>query len=326
MSPARLRAAAVRVPGSTSNLGAGFDCLGLAFQRHLHVRFSPEVSGTLVTEYGGTLAALGQRRAGDDAGHAGFTAAPRNLLTAAFKERMRSLGVLRVTGRLTAESDIPIACGLGSSAAATVAGILLADAVLGRAPDPVETLAIATEREGHPDNAAPALLGGLVAVARGEDGSPAAFRLPLSPDIAFVFAAPAVEIATPAARAALPATVPHPLAARGLGRMAALLHGLATGDPALLRLGLLDELHVPHRLPLIPRARETFRAAAAAGAWGTTISGSGSGLIALCPADRAAAVRDAMARELGASGLDTTAFVAAADEQGARVLEPEPVP
>ena len=319
MSPARLRPAAVRVPCSTSNIGAGFDCLGLALQRHLRARFSPEVSGTLKTEFRGTLTGLAR----ETADGAAFTSAPNNLLTRAFTERMRALGVVRITGRLVADSNIPIARGLGSSAAATIAGILLADAVLGRAPDPRDALALATEREGHPDNAAPALLGGLVAVARGADGAPVAFRLPLSERIAFVYAAPALEIPTPAARAALPASVPHAVAARGLGRMAALLNGLATADPTLLRLGLLDELHVPYRLPLIPRANAAFRAAEAAGAWGATISGSGSGLIALCGPECASAVLAAMELELAASGFPTTAFVAAADAEGARLLEPE---
>ncbi|NJD09354.1 MAG: homoserine kinase [Gemmatimonadetes bacterium] len=321
MSPAPFRAAAVQVPCSTSNLGAGFDCIGLALERHLTARYTPEVSGTLGTEYTGTLAGLG--RGGDGAA---FGDAPFNLLTRAFTGRMRALGVMRVTGRITAHSEIPIARGLGSSAASIVGGILLADAVLGRAPDPMDMLAIATDHEGHPDNAAPALLGGLVAVARGEDRAPVAFRLPLSDRITFVYAAPASEVLTPAARAALPPTVPHPVAARGLGRMAALLQGLASADPTLLQLGLLDELHVPYRLPLIPRASETLRAAVDAGAWGATISGSGSGLIALCAHDAAAAVLAAMEQALAPSGLAITSFITAADPEGAHVLQQEQLP
>jgi homoserine kinase len=339
MNSRRFRPATVRVPCSTSNLGAGFDCIGLALQRHLHVGFVPEVAETLVTDFGGTLTGLERGEVNGPEAAAGpgaprfgalggpsFTREPHNLLTRTFAERMRALGAMRVVGRLTATSDIPVARGLGSSAAAVVAGILLADAVFGHEPDLGTALTLATEREGHPDNAAPALLGGLVAVARREGGAPVAFRLPLSDQIAFAYAAPAVEIPTPAARAALPGSVPHALAARGLGRMAALLQGLATADPTLLRLGLLDELHVPFRLPLIPRAQQALRAAEAAGAWGATISGAGSGLIALCAADRAAAVLEAMERELAADGVATTAFIAAADAEGAKLLEPEQAP
>jgi len=324
MGPRRFQAASVRVPCSTSNLGAGFDCVGLAFQRHLHARFQPVVSETLITEYSGTLAAVDREEGRDRVAGPAFGSVPHNLLTRTFVERMRALGVPRVVGRLSADSDIPIARGLGSSAAAVVAAILLADAVLGRSPDAVSSLTLAAEREGHPDNAAPALLGGLVAVAHGEDGRPIALRLPLSDQVGFVFAAPAVDIPTPAARASLPAAVPHALAARSLGRVAALLQGLASADPTLLRVGLLDELHVPYRLPLIPRAGEAMHAAARAGAWGATISGSGSGLIALCPPGQAGGVLAAMERELAADGAAVTAFIAVPDPEGARVDEPQP--
>ena len=303
MSGRPLRPATARVPGSTSNLGAGFDCLGLAFRRYLEATFQPE-DRPLALESAGTLAGV---------------AASDDILLAAFRARTAQHGLADVRGRIHARSDIPVARGLGSSAAATVAGLLLADAALGVVSDRAELLRIATLREGHPDNAAPALLGGLVAVARALDHSPHAFPLPLSPDVGFVYAAPEVEVATPAARAALPAQVPHPLAGRALGRTAALVRGLATADPDLLRLGLLDELHVPWRLPLIPRAEAAFDAAVAAGAWGATISGSGSGLIALCPPAHAGAVLDAMERALRADGLACVGFVAAADLAGAQV-------
>jgi len=312
MSAAPLRAAAVRVPCSTSNLGPGFDCLGLAFQRYLDARFTPGGDTALRTDYTGTMAGLG-----DDVSY--FP----DLLASAFTERLHTHGFTAVSGLLTAHSEIPVARGLGSSAAATVAGLLLADAALGLHSDPAAALTWCTAREGHPDNSAPSLLGGLVAVARAADNSPSAFRLPLSERIAFAFAAPALELPTPAMRAALPAHVSHALAARELGRLAALLQGLATGEPALLALGLLDELHVPHRLPLIPRAGEAFAAAAAAGAWGATISGSGSGLIALCAPESAAAVLSAMEHALAQDDVAVSGFVAAADLTGARLLPVE---
>jgi homoserine kinase len=325
MSP-RLRSAAVRVPCSTSNLGAGFDCLGLALQRYLHARFVPEPSEGLVTELTGTLASIERNHPAGDGADLPLAGEPHDLLTRTFAERLHALGGTSAVGRLSASSDIPVGRGLGSSAAAIIAGIKLADAVLGHETEPGTALALATEREGHPDNAAPALFGGLVAVAREANGTPVAFRLPLSEHIAFAYAAPAIEVPTPAARAALPPSVPHSLAARGLGRLAALLQGLATADPVLLRLGLLDELHVPHRLPLIPRSQQALLAAQAAGAWGATISGAGSGLIALCAPDAAFTVLEAMERELAAAGVATTAFIAAADLEGALLLEPERAP
>ena len=129
----------------------------------------------------------------------------------------------------------------------------------------------AERAEGHLDNAAPTLLGGLVGVAHGRP-----FSLPLASSSAFVFAAPGFELATSRARAALPATVTHGEAVRALGRVAALVRALETGDPELLALGLDDTLHVPYRLPLIPGGAEVVAAGTRAGAYGVTVSGAGS--------------------------------------------------
>jgi homoserine kinase len=278
-----LRHARVRVPCSTSNLGAGFDCLGLALARYIEVEFTPASGQLDVTR----------------TGSAQDISVERDLTRAVFLDQLQGAGWRAVGGELRVHSDIPLGRGLGSSAAATVAGLLLARAAAGEHdPDRQELLQIATESEGHPDNAAPALLGGLVAVGRDSDEKCSAFRLPLSERVGFAFAAPDVEVPTALARRALPASVPHPLAARALGRVAAVVQGLATCDPELLRLGFADELHVPYRLPFIPHGERAIKAALDAGAWAVTISGSGSGLLAVSATDRAATVAAAMADAL----------------------------
>jgi len=358
--------ARVRVPCSTSNLGSGFDCIGLAFDRHIDVSFTPEGSrgpeGTerpdradgsgLRIERAGTLARLPPGVEGD-------------AVAAAFRSRLGLPPDGMVRGVLSMTSAIPIARGLGSSAAATVAGLLLADAANGRRIEPASLLDPAADVEGHPDNVAPALLGGLVAVATGQPvlfagsatgapgraervrrgvaagpvrapgygtappttGAPAAtagrsssardldrpagatgrraFRLPLSPDLGFAFAAPPIQISTALAREALPADVPHATAVRALSRTVALVRGLASGDPDLLRIGFADELHVPWRLPLIPDARAAIEAGIEAGAFAVTISGSGSGLIAVTPLGQADAVAAAMAASFRVRPADT---------------------
>ena len=334
--PSEPRPARVRVPASTSNLGSGFDCIGLAVSRFLDAAYEPD-DAPLRIERAGTLAAL---RAGVE----------DDLLARTFRARLAAHGLSSARGTIRASSDIPLSRGLGSSAAAVVAGLALADAVAGREPaanddphhdrprphfprssparaegrmgadsrveqsggrgSPTHTrlseqeiaaalehdwLLEATQLEGHPDNAAPAIFGGLVAVARDADGAPRVVPLPLSPDVGFAYAAPGAEVSTAAARRALPDAVRHDVAARGLGRLAALLHGLAVADPELIRIGFTDELHVPYRLPLIPGAQDAMDAARGAGAWAITISGSGSGLIAACEPARAAEVAAAMA-------------------------------
>jgi homoserine kinase len=308
-SPAALRACAVRVPCSTSNLGAGFDCIGLAFRRYLYAGFEPGDGGDLRIQRGGTLRGL-DLAPGDD------------LLTAAFIAELRRHGAGSAAGSLAVASEIPVSAGLGSSAAAVVAGIALAAAACGRTLNRDAALAAAALVEGHPDNAGPALFGGLVAVSHTTAGMPRALRMPLSDRIAFVFAAPDAAVSTARARAALPAQVPHVTAVRGAGRMAALLYGLAHADAGALAAGFDDELHVPYRLPLIPGGADALGAATGAGAWAATISGSGSGIIAACPPGRAEAVLHAMRQAFADAGRAGAAFIATPDAHGVQPHDP----
>jgi homoserine kinase len=300
--PPALRACAVRVPCSTSNLGAGFDCMGLAFDRYVDAGFAP--GGTdFAIERAGTLEPLQLSPAED-------------LLAIAFRTELRRRGLTDVHGVLYATSGIPVGRGLGSSAAAIVAGIALATAACGQTLDRDAALAAAVVLEGHPDNAAPALFGGLVSVAYMEHSTPRALRMPLSSDVAFVFAAPDTMVSTKRARAALPQQVPHSAAVRNLGRLAALLYGLAHADRTAIMVGFTDELHVPYRLPLIPGAPAAMKAAVDAGAWAVTLSGSGSGLLAACPGGVEHGVLAAMCRAFASAGAGGDGFVAFPDAHG----------
>jgi homoserine kinase len=314
-----LSAARVRVPCSTSNLGAGFDCIGLALDRHLDVEFTPAAVGGIRVERGGTLENLHVGASGD-------------AVAAAFIGELKARGRANVHGELRMSSSIPVGRGLGSSAAATVAGLVLAHAATGSPIEAARIFETATKLEGHPDNAAPALYGGLVGVAATPDER-IAFRLSLSSAIGFAWAAPPVEVSTAWARRALPASVDHSVAVRSLSRVASLVHGLATGDARLLRAGFADELHVPYRLASIPGAAAAIESALEAGAWAVTISGSGSGLLAVGQAGGEAAVAAAMARAFealpaeaieaaatGDSGSGVIAFAARPSWTGASVL------
>lgn len=274
-----LTRAGVRVPCSTSNLGSGFDTLGLALDRYLQAGFEPAGS-TLTVVRTGTLAPLQGNSVEED------------LLVRSFVQTLASADAV-AAGTLEVHSEIPVARGLGSSAAALVAGHDLARAVLGLPPDPRATFRFALAHEGHGDNAAPCALGGLRAVVQAK-GSVRALALELSPDVGFAYAAPGGGLATKEARAALPQQVAHHTAVVQLGSLAALLRGLAVADPELIRMGVEDSLHVPHRLPLIVGAFGAMEAGYAAGAWAITISGSGTGLIAMSAPQDAAAVADAM--------------------------------
>jgi homoserine kinase len=313
----RLRVARIQVPASTSNLGAGFDCLGVALARHLAAAYDPDAGpqdGPPQVERRGTLHVLSGRPDGDD------------VFMQAFEHGLATHGATLRGGTLTLDSEIPVARGLGSSAAAVVGGLALAAAVTGSPLVRADVLAAALRWESHLDNVSAALIGGLVAVTHDEAGAPRTLHLPLASDIGFAYAAPGVGLETARARAVLPRTIAFADAVHNVGAMAALTAGLATGDPDLIALGLSDRLHVQYRLPLIPGAADALAAAHSAGAWGATISGAGSGLIALTQPDRARAVAEAMARafrdRVGPDGV--VCFAVDPDRAGAVSVPPAP--
>jgi homoserine kinase len=282
--------------------------VGLAFDRYLDAGFDPDTggpgdAGDLTVHRFGTLADLDMAPADD-------------LLATTFLAELGRRGAQAATGSLFVSSSIPVGRGLGSSGAAAVAGIALAAAACGATLDRAEALAFAVRAEGHPDNAAPSLFGGLVAVAYGTHGVPRAMKLPLSAEVHWAFAAPDATVSTQRARAVLPQHVPHSAAVRNTARMAALTWGLANADAAAIAAGFNDELHVPYRLPLIPGGRTAMDAALQAGAWACTISGSGSGLLAACPAGAANRALDAMLEAFAAGGHGGDGFLVEPDAHG----------
>ena len=287
LPPSVARHVTVRVPGSTSNLGSGFDFLGMAVERWLQVRarsVDERSAPAIALERRGTLSDLG-------------IAPDQDLIYRGFAGACRVAG-RDVPGRLafTADSDIPISRGLGSSAAAVVAGAAAANTLLDLGLGPDALLALCAEIEGHPDNVAPAVFGGACLVVRQGAGGFLTVPIAIHPALAFVFAIPDLRVETKRARAALPASVSHATAVQAAARGAALIQGLVTADPDALAVGLDDLLHVPYRRSLVSGYDAVTAAARAAGAYGATLSGSGPTLVAPTTPARAAAVGDAMIR------------------------------
>lgn len=303
----RLFAARVRVPCSTSNLGAGYDTIGLALDRYLDVTFLPDDEGELRIERTGTLVRLKEDEAPD-------------LVATTLTKRLEREGITP-SGIVRMHSDAPVARGMGTSAAAVLAGYDLARAARGNVRDDDGAFEAALRHEGHGDNAAPSLFGGLRAVARTADG-PVVIGLALSDDVGFAYAAPAAGVSTKEARDLLPKEVPHRVASASLGKLVALMRGLAEANPELLRIGVTDELHVPHRLALIPSAMSAISAGKDAGAWAVTVSGAGSGLIAMCPPAEAEAVAAAMHEvfDAGTGDPECVGYAVFPDYEGLRRL------
>lgn len=278
------RTVAVGVPASTSNLGAGFDCVGVAVDRWLNVTASLDAAtpGFTIARRG-TLAALTVDVANDRL-VAGFRAACR-----------RGRREVPDAVAFDATSNIPIGRGLGSSAAATLAGALAANALLGLGLTERAIALLCAEVEGHPDNVVPALFGGARLALKGTDGSLLVAPLHVHESLALVFAVPAFSVETAHARAVLPPLIAHATATRAAALGAALVQGLATGNEGLIASALDDVLHVPFRRGLVEGYDAVTRAARRAGAFGATLSGSGSTIVAIAPSEIATSVAVQMA-------------------------------
>jgi len=261
----------VRVPASTSNLGPGFDQLGLALELYLEVELEP-VPGPPGLTWGALE------------GEAASWPRSGNLLTAAL-EAGAGGGPLPGAARLHVRSEVPAGRGLGSSGAAVAAGLCLGRSWSGSG-EPLDhgTRLVLAERglelEGHPDNVTASLFGGCTLGVPLPDGSLRMVQQALHPELLFAVAWPSSPLATERARAALPSSLPLDSVVWNTRRLSLLLEGLRRGDRELLALGVDDRLHSAWRLPLIPGAGAALDAAREAGAWLTAISGAGSALVA----------------------------------------------
>jgi homoserine kinase len=292
--------ASVRVPASTSNLGPGFDCLGLALQIYNTVTLTRSDAAKpahgMIAE---TAAAFFQRATGGKVAPFGFEA--------------------RIEG------DIPISRGLGSSVTVRL-GVLMALAELVADSFPVtreQLLTLLIELEGHPDNAVPSFLGGFAVCAHASADSRDGFvytRVPVKSELSFVTLVPDLKLSTETARGLLPKEVPFRDAIDNAQRTARIATAFALGDYAALRGMFVDHLHQPYRRVLIPGFDAILAAAQDAGALGSFLSGAGSCLMALT-LDREEAISAAMLEAAKKADLPSPrVLVLKADNEGAQVV------
>ena len=259
----------VRVPATTANLGVGFDVLGLALD--LMASFTFEVADEL-------------RIDGCDERFCG----PENLVYTSYRAACEAMGIEARPLHIHEETPIPESGGLGSSSTCVVAGISAAQILAGRSLDRVGTLNLATQIEGHPDNVAPAVMGGLVS-SYIEEEETVTTRWVVAPNLRFVCIAPPYRVLTSDARRALPSMVPMSSVSWQVGRCLAMVSALASGRAADIALCCHDRIHEPYRAPLIPDFDRLQRCALDAGACTFLISGSGAAMLAICDGARSAA-------------------------------------
>lgn len=309
------RRVSIDVPATTANLGAGFDALAMALDLATYIDLevvAPDRRPAVHVEVHG-----------EGAGH--LPSGRRNRFISALLEGIEAAGVDAdgAGWHVRMDNNIPVTRGLGSSASATVAALVAADALLDGGLGRQRILELATLSEGHADNAAAAVYGGLCVVADVE-GAPRAIRIDPPAGLLAALYIPDKHLSTAAMRAALPHTVPFADAVHNVGAATLAVAALSQGQLDLLKPGTVDRLHEPYRASAYPELPALIAAALDAGAQGACLSGAGPTVIAFSD-DAAAAATIAAAMERRALSLDMTgrASVQAVRAEGARVMGPD---
>jgi homoserine kinase len=298
-----VRRAKVRVPATTSNLGPGFDCLGLALGLY------NEVTAELYDKRGPIEVVV------EGEGAEKLPKDETNLIARAAK----TLGGCDQRVVFRATNRIPLARGLGSSAAAAVAGLFAGDKLLNLKTPPDQLLRYAAVMEGHPDNAAPAALGGFVLSVKGARDFQT-HSLPFHKDLCAVVCSPDFELATKEARAVLPPTVMREEAVENVSRVSLLVDALARGRWSDLGEAMRDRLHEPYRAKLVPGLHKVCDAARAAAPCGAALSGAGPSVLALCQKGKDAdKIGRAMQAAFFTAGKKSVYFILPVDRKGVAV-------
>ena len=295
----------VQVPATSANLGPGFDCLGIAWELFTTVELAPLAGGLFIEVSGEGVAEIPRDE--------------RNLVYQAARAVFRQVDQAPGGLRIRINNSIPVARGLGASAAAVVGGIVAANVLVGRQLSVRQLLALACQIEGHPDNVTAALLGGLV-VAVVADGEVKYVRVTPPPGLKAVVAVPEQRLATRTAREVLPKQVNFQDAVFNVSRAALLVAALLQGELGLLGTAMEDRLHQCFRFNLMPGVKKVVAAARLAGARGVALSGAGPAVVAIADANFELIAR-VMRDTFRQNGIPTRVLILNPCPVGARALE-----
>ena len=290
----------IKVPATSANLGPGFDALGLALDLWNESTFESADDFTVYVE---------------GEGKRWLPHGRNNMIVRAAQKLAERVGKELPPFVVRCVNHIPASSGLGSSAAATLTGLLAANALTGSKLSEGEILLLASEIEGHPDNVAPALIGGLV-VSTLSAGKIIARKLPITP-MHITVVVPDFHFPTKEARSSLPKTIDRNDAVQNISRAILVAEAFRTGDLALLGEAMSDALHQPYRIPLIPGAEAAMRAMKADGAAAVALSGAGPSLIAFSQTE--SNMGNAAKYAFEEAGLSARIFQLGASERGAEI-------
>jgi len=238
----------VKVPATTANIGSGFDCLGMALPLYNTIT----IEETVLPGTGIEINVLNDNASEDDLLTEHIPLDENSIIYKAVELLYNSIGQTPSELKITVQSQIPIARGLGSSASVIVGGLLAANELLGRPADEVALLSIATEVEGHPDNVTPAIVGGLVLSSQEDDGTILYRKLDWPEEWAITVCVPYYELSTDISRSVLPKEVPMEDAVFNAKRLGMFIEAVNTKDTDLMKYALQDRLHQPYRMKLVP--------------------------------------------------------------------------
>ena len=261
----------VKVPATSANMGPGFDCMGVALDIYNTVAAEEIPEGVVIENHGRDADLIGK----DDS----------NLIYKAMKTVFEKVGYIPAGLKITSYNEIPVARGLGSSAASTAARLILANAMTGETLSLEEIIRLGTALEGHPDNIVPALIGGMTLSYSQDTSSVGYIKVDFPENLRMLVMVPDFMLSTTKARMVLPQQVELGNAVFNISRAALMVAALTAGKLEHLKYAVQDRLHQPYREKLIPGMQEVFEQAYNAGARGVFLSGAGSTIVAMVDAD-----------------------------------------
>ena len=299
-----LKSVKVRVPGTSANCGPGFDSIGIACTIYNELELTLNNSGKVIIDI-------------DGEGKSNIPCDSRNVVWKAVQYLLKKAGKQYSGGKIKMINGIPLARGLGSSAAAIVSGLAAANAAIGSPFDRQDIFQMATNIEGHPDNVAPAIFGG-VTLSIDQDNLAQCLSFMPERKLKLVVTIPSFNLSTKLARKVLPDSIPLQDAVFNVSRTALLVGALCRGEYQHLKNALGDRLHQPYRLSLVPGMAEVFEAALAKGALGAALSGAGPCLIAFAVKDMDE-IGKAMVQAFAENHINSRYVVLDIDAEGVQV-------